>query len=333
MRAAFFERTGPASVVRVGELPTPEPGAGQVRVRVHAAALNPVDAYLRGGLVAMPTPFPFVTGSDFAGVVDALGAGVTGFKVGDRVWGSNQGLLGRPGTFAEFVCPDEGYCYRLPETVDYETAAACALTGITAHLGLFHRTNLVAGETLFVNGGAGGVGSMVVRMAKLTGAQVICTAGGDESIAVARDLGADEVVNYKTDDVTAAVKSFTGGKGVDVYYETQPPSDMMAIIDRCAFEGRIVVMAGRSATPALPNGPFYVKGLQLIGFAVFNAPVQRQARAAAAIAGWTASGELRPVIGRRFPLTGAAEAHALQDANTLGKAGTLRGKVVIDVTA
>ena len=333
MRAAFYERTGPAGVVRVGELPTPEPGAGQVRVRVHAAALNPVDAYLRGGLVAMPLPFPFVTGSDFAGVVDALGVGVTAFRVGDRVWGSNQGLLGRQGTFAEFVCPDAGYCYHLPTNVDYETAAACALTGITAHLGLFHRTNLVAGEALFVNGGAGGVGSMVVRMGKITGARVVCTAGSDESIAVARELGADTVINYKTDDGTAEVKSFTDGRGVGVYYETQPPKDLTEIIDRCAFEARIVVMAGRSSTPAFPNGPFYVKGLQLIGFAMFNAPIERQARAAADIAKWMAAGELRPVIGRRFPLGAAAEAHALQDANTLGKAGTLRGKIVIDVAA
>ena len=182
MRAAFFERTGPAGVVTVGELPTPEPGPGQVRVRVHAAALNPVDTYLRAGLVAMPLTFPFVTGSDFAGEVDALGPGVSAYEVGDRVWGSNQGLLGRPGTFAEFVCPGADYCYPVPEGVDFGTAAACALTGITAHLGLFHRTDLKAGETLFVNGGAGGVGSMVVRMGKIVGATVVCTAGNAESV-------------------------------------------------------------------------------------------------------------------------------------------------------
>ena len=237
MRAAFFERTGPAEVVTVGELPTPTPAAGQVRVRVRAAALNPVDAYLRAGLVSMPLSFPFITGSDFAGDIDAIGDGVTDFAVGDRVWGSNQGLLGRPGTFAEWVCPDAHFCYPLPDSVDYETAAACALTGITAHLGLFHRTELKSGEMVFVNGGAGGVGSMVVRMSKIVGAKVICTVGSDANAEVARSLGADKIINYKIDDITAEVKSYTSGKGVSVYYETQPPTDLMAIIDRLSFRG------------------------------------------------------------------------------------------------
>ena len=333
MRAAFFERTGPAEVVTVGELPTPEPAAGQVRVRVRAAALNPVDAYLRAGLVAMPLAFPFVTGSDFAGVIDAIGEGVTGFAVGDRVWGSNQGLLGRPGTFAEAVCPDAHYCYPLPENVEFEAAAAGALTGITAHLGLFHRTNLNPGETLFVNGGAGGVGSMVVRIAKITGAKVICTVGGHESAEVALSIGADKIINYKIDDITAEVQSFTHRVGVNVYYETQPPSDFQAIIERCAFEARIVLMAGRSAMPVLPNGAFYVKGLQLIGFAMFNAPPELQRRAADDLNRWMAAGELRPVVGARFALAEARAAHDLQERNTLGKAGTLRGKIVIDPTA
>ena len=148
---------------------------------------------------------------------------------------------------------------------------------------------------------------------------------------MARSLGADCVINYKTADVTAEVKTFTGGRGVDVYYETQPPRDLTEVIERCAFEARIVVMAGRQALPVLPNGAFYVKGLQLIGFAMFNAPASRQAAAAADINRWLASGELRPVIGRRFPLAEAAAAHELQQANTLDKAGTLRGKVVIDI--
>ncbi len=329
MRAAFFSRTGPADVIEVGELPTPGPAAGQVRVRVGAAALNPVDAYLRAGLVAMPMDFPFVTGSDFAGTVDAVGPGVTTFRAGDRVWGSNQGLMGRPGAFAEFVCPPVEFVYPLPDGVPFEAAAACALTGITAHLGLFHRTDLRPGETVFVNGGTGGVGSMVVQMAKAVGAKVVTTVGSAEKADLARTLGADRVLNYKTDDVTAGVLEFTGGRGVDVYYETQPPGDLDAVVARTAFEGRVVVMAGRAARPAFPNGPFYVKGLQLIGFAMFNAPTDRQRGCADAINGWLVSGALRPVIGRTFALGDAAAAHRLQDENTLGKAGTLTGKIVV----
>ena len=329
MRAAYFRQTGPADVVEVGDLPTPAPGPGQVRVRVAAAALNPVDAYVRAGLVAMPTPAPFVTGSDFAGTVDAVGPGVTEYRPGDAVWGSNQGLLGRPGTFAEFVCPAADYCYPLPAGVPAVHAAAGALTGITAYLGLFHRTNLAAGEWVFVNGGAGGVGSMVVQLARAAGARVVATAGNPTSRAAAARLGADVVLDYKADDVTAGVLAATGGRGVDVYYETQPPADLDAVVARTAVEGRVVVMAGRSARPPFPNGPFYVRGLQLIGFAMFNAAPARQRAAADALnAGYTA-GTLTPVVGATFPLDRAADAHRLQDANTLGKAGTLVGKIVV----
>ncbi len=329
MRAAYYESTGSPDVVRVGDLPTPVPAPGQVRVRVHAAALNPVDAYLRAGLVTMPLPFPFVTGSDFAGTVDVVGAGVTGFAAGDRVWGSNQGLLGRPGTFAEFVCPPAEFVYPLPDGVPFEATAAAALTGISAHLGLFRRARLAAGETVFVNGGTGGVGSMVVQMARAVGARVVCTVGSAGKAEVVKRLGADAVLDYKADDVTAGVLAFTGGAGVNVYYETQPPADLDAVVARTAADGRVVVMAGRTARPVLPNGPFYVKGLSLVGFAMFNSPPAEQRACAADIGRWLAEGKLTPLIGRTFPLAEAAAAHRLQDDNTLGKAGTLAGKIVV----
>ena len=141
MRAAYFETTGAADVITVGDLPTPEPKAGELRVKVLAASINPIDTYVRAGMVNMPRPTPSITGSDLAGVVDAVGHGVTRFKIGDRVWGSNQGLLGRQGTCAEFACVAEEWLYPTPATVLDEQAAAGALVGITAHLGLFHCAN------------------------------------------------------------------------------------------------------------------------------------------------------------------------------------------------
>jgi NADPH2:quinone reductase len=329
MKAAYFETTGGPEVVRYGDLPTPEPKVGEVRVRVAAAALNPIDVYVRAGMVQMPRPTPMVTGSDLAGVVDAVGAGVTRFRVGDRVWGSNQGLLGRQGTFAEFCCPHEDYLYPLPEGVDVKVAAAGALVGITAHLGLFQCARLQPGEWVFVNGGTGGVGAAVVQQVKAAGAKVITTVGSAEKAAIAAKFGADVVLNYKTDDVSARVKNATGGAGVHVWYETQPPSDLDRTVDLTVPRGRIVVMAGRNARPAFPNGPFYVKGLSLYGFAMFNATPAEQRACADDINRWLATGKYTAILGRVMPLSDASAAHRLQEENSLGKAGTLTGKIVV----
>jgi NADPH2:quinone reductase len=329
MKAAFLETTGPPDVIRYGELPTPEPGPGVVRVKVAATDVNPIDLYIRSGAVKMDLPRPFIPGCDLAGTVDKLGPGATRFKTGDRVWGSNQGLLGRQGTFAEYCCAREEWLYPLPTGVSEKDAAAVALVGITAYLGLFWRANLTAGETVFVNGGSGGVGGAVVQMARAVGAHAVATVGNDEKVRLARDLGADHVINYKTDDVAVAVKAATAGRGVDVWYETQPSTDLDRTIELTAPGGRIVVMAGRQARPAFPNGPFYVKGLALYGFAMFNVPAEVQRKAAEDMNRWLTTGKLKAVIGREFPLSQAAAAHRLQEENTLGKAGTLSGKIVV----
>src|SRR5262245_29266900 len=183
MKAAFYETTGAPDVIRYGELPTPKPKAGEVLIKVAAAALNPIDTYIRAGMVNMPLPKPFIPGCDVAGTIEAVGAGVTAFKPGERVWGSNQGLLGRQGTFAEYVCGGQEWFYPIPPGVSEVQAAAAALVGITAHLGLFRCARLQAGETVYVNGGTGGVGSMVVQMAKAVGAKVVTTVSSAEKAA------------------------------------------------------------------------------------------------------------------------------------------------------
>jgi NADPH2:quinone reductase len=330
MRAAYFRRTGEPEVIEIGELDPPQPQAGEILVRVRIAAINPIDTYIRRGTAPMPLPQPVaISGTDFAGVVEQVGPEVSRFRVGDRVWGSNQGLLGRQGTCAEYICVGQQWAYPIPEGVSEEQAAASALVGITAHLGLFHRARLQAGEWVFVNGGTGGVGSMVVQMAKIVGARVIATVGSEEKAALARDLGADIVVNYKTADLRAVIREATAGRGVDVWYETQPPQDLDQTVELTAMRGRIVVMAGRQARPVFPNGPFYVKNLSLYGFAMFNMTADEQQVCAEDINRWLASGRLRAVIGRRFPLDQTAAAHRLQEENTLGKSGTLIGKIVI----
>jgi NADPH:quinone reductase len=328
MKAAYITKTGPPENITVGELPTPEPTGQQVLVRVRAAALNPVDTYIRAGSIPMPTPFPFVVGCDLAGVVEKVGPQSKRFKVGMRVWGSNQGLLGRQGTFAEYAAVDEDFLYPTPDGVSEETAAACALVGITAHLGLVRDAKLQSGETLFVNGGTGGVGSMVVQMAKAIGARVITTAGSEEKVAAARELGADAAINYKTENVPERVKELVPG-GVNVWWETLREPNFETTVPLLAARGRMVLMAGRDAQPPFPVGPFYVKGCHLYGFAMFNATPDEQRAAADDINRWLVAGKLTPRIDRIMPLTEAAAAHRLQEENTIDKAGTLAGKIVI----
>jgi NADPH:quinone reductase len=329
MKAAVIETTGSPDVIRYGDLPKPTPGSGEVLVRVGAVAVNPIDTYIRAGTVAMPLPKPFIIGCDLAGTVEAVGPGVQRFKVGDRVWGSNQGLLGRQGTFAEYAAVHEDWLYPTPPGVEDAPAAAVALVGITAHLGLFRCAGLQAGETVFVNGGTGGVGSMVVQMAKAVGAKVVTTVGSAEKAALCRGWGADRVLNYKTDDVDAGVRDFTGNQGVQVWYETQREPDFERTVGLLARRGRMVIIAGRQARPVFPVGPFYVKDCALYGFAMFNATPQEQRRCADDINRWLAEKKLHAPIGKTFRLAEAAAAHRLLEENTLHKAGTLAGKIVL----
>ena len=329
MKAAYIEATGPAeSTIKFGDVPQPQPTGAQVLVKTGAVALNPIDTYLRNGANYWELPKPFIIGCDLAGKIEAVGPDARRFKVGDRVWGSNQGLLGRQGTFAEYCAVDEQWLYPTPANVTDEQAAACALVGITAHLGLFREAKLEAGEHVFVNGGSGGVGSLVVQMAKIAGARVLSTAGSADKVEALKKLGADVAVNYKTDDIVAAVKSFAPS-GVNLYWETVREPDFDQIVPLLAERGRVILMAGRDARPPFPVGPFYVKGCSLHGFVMFKATAVEQRACADDINRWLASGKLKANISRVMPLSEAAAAHKLQEANTLQKAGTLAGKIVL----
>ena len=328
MKAAFIQHTGPPETITYGDLPAPIVHDALVLVKIGAVAVNPIDTYIRAGMVPMTLPQPFIVGCDLAGVVTAVGPGVSRFKVGDRVWGSNQGLLGRQGTFAEFAAVDESWLYLTPEGVSDEQAAAIALVGITAHLGLVREVRLQKGETLFVNGGSGGVGSAVVQIAKALGARVITTAGSAEKLEVCRQLGADLAINYKTQNVEAEIKKLAPA-GVNVWWETLREPDFDRAVALLAPRGRMLIMAGRDARPPFPVGPFYVKGCALHGFVMFAAHPDEQRACANDINRWLAGGDLQARIDRTLPLAQAAAAHRLQEENTVGKAGTLAGKIVL----
>jgi NADPH2:quinone reductase len=328
MKAAYINQTGSPENIIYGDLPTPKPGPAQCLVKVAAVALNPVDTYIRGGLIPWKLPFPFVIGCDLAGTVVEAGPQARRFKPGDRVWGSNQGLLGRQGTFAEFAAVDECWLYPTPAGVSDEAAAALALVGITAHLGLVRHAKLRPGEMLFVNGGSGGVGSTIVQLAKAIGAKVATTAGSDQKAQACRKLGADLAINYKTENVDAAIKGFAPN-GVNVWWETLREPDFDRTVGHLAPRGRMILMAGRDARPVFPVGPFYVKDCSLFGFAMFNATPEEQRACADDINRWLAEGKLRAHIDRVLPLSQAAQAHRLQEENTIGRQGTLGGKIVL----
>jgi NADPH2:quinone reductase len=328
MKAAFIEKTGPPEVLTYADLPDPEPGTHQCLVRVEAVALNPVDTYIRSGLVPMPLRFPFVVGCDLAGTVVRCGMEVTRFKPGDRVWGSNQGLLGRQGTFSELAVVDEHWLYPTPRAVASTTVAANAMVGITAHLGLVRDARVRAGETVFVNGGSGGVGSMVIQIARILGAHVIATAGTPEKAERCRALGADRVIHYREEDVAAVLHRVAPG-GVQVWWETLREPDLDRAITALAPRGRMVLMAGREARPPFPVGPFYVKGCSLHGFVMFAATPAEQQTCADDLNRWMTEGRLKANIDRVLPLSQSAEAHRLQEESTLHRSGGLSGKIVL----
>lgn len=326
MKAAYIEKTGSPDVITYGDLPKPKPAGNQVLVRVKAVAVNPIDTYIRSGMYAAELPKPFIVGCDLAGVVEAVGADAKRFSPGDRVWGSNQGLLGRQGTFADFAAVEEQWLYPMPEDVSFEAAAAMALVGITAHLGLFRDAKLKMGEKVFVHGGTGGVASCVVQMARAIGARVMTTAGSEEKVEICKNLGANVVVNYTTGNVDEALEKFGP---VDVWWENLREPDLERAVKHLAMRGRIILMAGREAKSPLPIGPFYTRDGRIFGFAMFNAPPEEQRKAAAEINRWLGKRRVRPQIDRVMKLSQAAAAHKLQEDNTIKKKGVLKGKIVL----
>lgn len=330
MKAAFINETGGPGVIQYGDLPKPSPNPGEVLVKVGAVSVNPIDTYIRAGMIAMPLRFPYVVGCDLAGTVETVGLGVRRFTVGDRVWGSNQGLFGRQGSFAEYAVVDEKWLYPTPPEETDSEAAAGALVGITAHLGLFRFARLRSGEVVFVNGGTGGVGSAVVQLAKAAGARVITTAGTAEKREHCLQLGAELALDYRAGNLDQQIREFAAPfGGINVWFETQREPTLERTVELMAPRGRIIVMAGRQARPEFPVGPFYVKDLSILGFAMFNASRDEQRECASALNDLYTRGYWRPQVGMTLTLSQADVAHQLQQDHTLEQKGTLWGKLVL----
>jgi NADPH2:quinone reductase len=328
MKAAFINQTGGPENIIYDDLPDPKPAASQCLIKVTAVDVNPIDLYIRSGAVSARMNFPYILGQDLAGKVIATGTSAKRFKEGDRVWAIGQGWDGRQGTFSGLATIDEGCLSPIPGNVTDEEVAAMSLVGVTAHVGLFTRAHLKAGETLFINGGTGGVGSSVIQIARIVGARIITTAGSDSKVAKAKQLGANFVINYKTENVSEGIKEFAPN-GVNVWWETLREPDFDTVIPLLSTSGRMILMAGRDAHPPFPVGPFYSKSCSLLGFVILNAAAEDLQTAANDINEWMSTGKLKAQIDRVLPLSQAAEAHRLQDESTIKKTSVLAGKIVL----
>ena len=322
MKAASIDEPGPPDSIRFGDQPQPQIGPKQILVRVAAVCVDPIDVYIRSGAFPIPLPSPFIIGRDLVGRVEQIAPGVTKFAPGDRVWCNNQGYDGRQGTFAEFAAVDERLLYPLPAGVDEHQAVAFVHSAFTACLGL-ERAKPSAGETLFVNGGSGNVGSAVIQLAQGRGLRVAATAGNAEGLDWCRSIGAAAVANYKEDDVDAVLKEFAP-HGVNIYWDTSGQPDFDVAINRLATGGRVIVMAGLKARPLFPVGPFYVKGCSMHGFAITHATDDELAKSAEEIVGWMSQGKLRVRIDRVLPLGEAQTAHRLIEEHA-----PIAGKIVL----
>jgi NADPH:quinone reductase len=317
MRAIRIEAFGGPEVLRLADVPEPVPGNGEIVVRCEASGINYLDTYHRTGLY--PNPLPFVPGMEGAGVVTAVGPEVTLFRVGDRVaWTSAIG------SYAASVKMPAEKAVAVPEGVELRTAAAVMLQGMTAHYLTASTFPLAKGHTCLVHAAAGGVGLLLVQMAKQRGARVIGTVGSEAKAALARAAGADELILYRSEDFLAAVKRLTNGRGVDVVYDGVGKETAPKSLDCLALRG-MMVFFGNASGPVGPIDPLVLsqKGsLFLTRPTLFHYVADRaslEARAADVL-GQVAAKRLDVRIDRTFPLAEAASAHqALESRQTTGK--------------
>ncbi|MBS0406879.1 MAG: NADPH:quinone reductase [Proteobacteria bacterium] len=322
MPAACIDRVG--GPIRIAALPVPRPGPTDVLVRVAASGVNHVDLFVRSGAYRTHTPLPFVIGRDAVGSVVEVGAGVAAFAVGDRVWCNSLGHAGRQGALAEYAVVAADRLYRLPDAIDPEHAAVVLHTGATAHLGLARQARLQAGETLFVEGAGGGVGSAIVQMARFMGARIVATAARRDH-DWCRQCGADVLIDYHDDDRYEQARQ-AAPEGIDVWWDTSGRNDFAAVLPLMRLGGRAIVMSGlRGGAASLPVGPMYTRDVSLHGFAISNASVSDLAHAATAINRLLAAGRLNARIGATFAL------HQTDQAYAAMAAGQLAGRIVIRV--
>jgi len=309
---------GPDALV-VGELPDPTPGPGEVLVDVHAAAVTFMDVLMVSGKYQMKPPLPFAPGNDAAGIVSAVGPGVSRFSVGDRVACGNWS-----GAYAERMIAREDTTVLLPPSVDFIIGAAVRHGYGTAHYALVQRARLQRGETVFVSGAAGGVGLAAVELARHLGAHVIAGVGSAAKVPVVRERGAHEVIDYSSEDLREAIQRLTDGRGVDIFFDNVGGEIFDALSRLMNWGGRMLPIGFTSGTiPKLAMNLPLLKNYSVVG-CFWGAHAQHDPAASRTadeqILAWVASGELRPLIDETLPLERVGDAlRKLLSRQTIGR--------------
>ena len=326
MRAIVTDGSGGPEVLRLGEAPRPRPGPGQVLIRVAATSVNRADLQQRAGNYPPPPGESEILGLEVAGVIEELGADVADWRIGDRV----MTLVGGGG-YAEYALAPASTLMSVPDDMDLVQAAAISEVWITAYLNVFGEAGLRAGETLLVHGGASGVGTAAIQLAKALGpSRVIVTVGSEDKAAACRALGADHAILYKAEDFARRVLEITEKRGADVILDHIGAAYLEPNLACLALYGRLVIIGLLGGAKAELNiGRLMVKRQRIIGSVLRARPVDEKARVTAAfreqVLGRFAAGELKPVIHEVLPLEEARRAHELMAAN----ANT--GKLVLQV--
>jgi len=305
MKAVRVHEFGGPEVLRLEEVEAPRPAAGQVSVRVRAAGVNPVDTYIRSGAHAVRPRLPWTPGLDAAGVVEEVGEGVTRFRAGDRVY--TAGTV--TGAYAELVVCQESQAHPLPGPVSFAQGAGVNTPYATAYRALFQRARALPGETVFVHGASGGVGTAAVQLARAAGLRVVGTAGTDEGRRLVAGQGAHHVLDHGAEGYLEELTRLTGGRGPDVILEMLANVNLNRDLGVVGRGGRVVVIGSRGAVEINPRLAM-TRDADVLGMSLFNATESEAASIHAALVAGLESGTLRPVVGSELPLAEAARAHA-----------------------
>jgi NADPH2:quinone reductase len=324
MNAILCKAFGPPESLVFEEVASPTPGPGDVVISVKAAGVNFPDVLIIQNKYQLKPPLPFSPGSELSGTVKAVGGGVTQFKAGDAV----LAVIGY-GAFAEEVKAEANRCVAIPAGMDFTSAAAFGLTYMTSDFALRDRAALKAGETLLILGAAGGVGIAAIEIGKALGARVIACASTGDKLAVCRAHGADETINYATEDLRERIKALTGGRGADVVYDAVGGQYTELALRSIAWRGRLLVVGfAAGEIPKIPLNLTLLKGCSIVG--VFWGDFSRRepekfAEEILQLGRWYADGKLKPHVSATFPLARAS------DALTLMANRQVKGKVVLTV--
>ena len=325
MRAAFYTRQGPAhEVLRIGELPTPRPGPGEVRVRLRASGVNPSDWKTRRGGFGRGLIAPLIIPhSDGAGEIDAIGEGIPD-RVGERVWLWN-GQWKRPnGTAAQYIVLPSAQAVHLPDRVDYAAGACLGIPALTA-IQAVRLAQIGLGTNVLVAGGAGSVGHYTIQLAKLRGARVLTTISSNAKAAYARAAGADEPINYRTENVGERVRGLTHGQGVDALIEMDLCGNAILYPAILRPHARIAMYGTSTGDATLPALWLMQNSVALLPFLIYEVSPADRAAGLAELSSLLQSGALIHTVARRLPLEAIAEAHDLVEQ------GAVMGNVVIDI--